>query len=208
MDDDYRPRSPDLSSATHDDAPPIHPQHQQYRGSVSHPSPYTPITPVGAQPDNYFSRHAQWPQPTYNNNVNANSYNPFAPQSPSQQFQQPQFQSPQFQLQQQPQHPSAMPRVAAVKSELKPDPMDEDFPAPRRGRGRGAGVKKALKEESHDEDMLGGENSYNGPEIKTKFPVARIKRIMQADEDVGKVAQVTPIAVCMYYSSLFFLKQG
>ena len=33
-------------------------------------------------------------------------------------------------------------------------------------------------------------------EVKTKFPVARIKRIMQADEDVGKVAQVTPIAVC------------
>ncbi|KAI9778050.1 MAG: hypothetical protein M1816_004278 [Peltula sp. TS41687] len=32
-------------------------------------------------------------------------------------------------------------------------------------------------------------------EIKTKFPVARIKRIMQADEDVGKVSQVTPIAV-------------
>lgn len=35
-----------------------------------------------------------------------------------------------------------------------------------------------------------------GIEVKTKFPVARIKRIMQADEDVGKVAQVTPIAVC------------
>ncbi|KAL4891795.1 histone-fold-containing protein [Aspergillus ambiguus] len=34
-----------------------------------------------------------------------------------------------------------------------------------------------------------------GVEVKTKFPVARIKRIMQADEDVGKVAQVTPIAV-------------
>lgn len=34
-------------------------------------------------------------------------------------------------------------------------------------------------------------------EVKTKFPVARIKRIMQADEDVGKVSQVTPIAVCM-----------
>ncbi|KAI9835977.1 MAG: hypothetical protein M1838_005177 [Thelocarpon superellum] len=32
-------------------------------------------------------------------------------------------------------------------------------------------------------------------EVKTKFPVARIKRIMQADEDVGKVAQVTPVAV-------------
>lgn len=33
-------------------------------------------------------------------------------------------------------------------------------------------------------------------EVKTKFPVARIKRIMQADEDVGKVSQVTPVAVC------------
>ncbi|KAI9762234.1 MAG: hypothetical protein M4579_000557 [Chaenotheca gracillima] len=32
-------------------------------------------------------------------------------------------------------------------------------------------------------------------EVRTKFPVARIKRIMQADEDVGKVAQVTPVAV-------------
>jgi len=34
-----------------------------------------------------------------------------------------------------------------------------------------------------------------GIEVKTKFPVARIKRIMQADEEVGKVAQVTPVAV-------------
>ncbi|KAF2086430.1 histone-fold-containing protein, partial [Saccharata proteae CBS 121410] len=32
-------------------------------------------------------------------------------------------------------------------------------------------------------------------EVKTKFPAARIKRIMQADEDVGKVAQVTPHVV-------------
>jgi Dr1-associated corepressor len=31
-------------------------------------------------------------------------------------------------------------------------------------------------------------------DIKTKFPVARIKRIMQADEDIGKVAQATPTA--------------
>jgi hypothetical protein len=31
--------------------------------------------------------------------------------------------------------------------------------------------------------------------IKSHFPVARIKRIMQADDDVGKVAQVTPVVV-------------
>ena len=43
-----------------------------------------------------------------------------------------------------------------------------------------------------------------GIEVKTKFPVARIKRIMQADEDVGKVAQVTPIAVCMSFPHLPF----
>lgn len=35
-----------------------------------------------------------------------------------------------------------------------------------------------------------------GIDVRTKFPVARIKRIMQADEDVGKVAQATPTAVC------------
>jgi hypothetical protein len=38
-----------------------------------------------------------------------------------------------------------------------------------------------------------------GVDIRTKFPVARIKRIMQADEDVGKVAQVTPVVVCKLY---------
>ena len=38
-------------------------------------------------------------------------------------------------------------------------------------------------------------------DVRTKFPVARIKRIMQADEDVGKVAQATPTAVCK--STLF-----
>jgi len=40
--------------------------------------------------------------------------------------------------------------------------------------------------------------------IKTKFPVARIKRIMQADEDVGKVAQVTPVIVCKSFFIIVF----
>jgi hypothetical protein len=35
-----------------------------------------------------------------------------------------------------------------------------------------------------------------GAQWKSRFPVARIKKIMQADEDVGKVAQVTPVAIC------------
>lgn len=32
-------------------------------------------------------------------------------------------------------------------------------------------------------------------DIKTQFPVARIKRLMQSDEEVGKVAQATPVIV-------------
>lgn len=32
----------------------------------------------------------------------------------------------------------------------------------------------------------------------SKFPIARIKRIMQADEDVGKVAQATPVVICTF----------
>ncbi|GME85221.1 hypothetical protein B5S28_g2501 [[Candida] boidinii] len=31
--------------------------------------------------------------------------------------------------------------------------------------------------------------------IKTHFPSARIKKLMQSDEDIGKVAQGTPVAV-------------
>lgn len=31
--------------------------------------------------------------------------------------------------------------------------------------------------------------------IKTHFPAARIKKIMQSDDDIGKVAQATPIVV-------------
>ncbi|KAJ3213376.1 DR1-associated protein 1 (negative cofactor 2 alpha) [Dinochytrium kinnereticum] len=30
---------------------------------------------------------------------------------------------------------------------------------------------------------------------KTRFPVARIKKIMRTDDDVGKVAQVTPVLI-------------
>ena len=59
--------------------------------------------------------------------------------------------------------------------------------------GSGHKTKKQKVEPTCDKPAPGVEE---GIEVKTKFPVARIKRIMQADEDVGKVAQVTPTAVC------------
>ena len=64
---------------------------------------------------------------------------------------------------------------------------------------KGGATRKAKKpmieEETFDREAPG---VAEGIEVKTKFPVARIKRIMQADDEVGKVAQVTPTAVCKY----------
>lgn len=71
---------------------------------------------------------------------------------------------------------------------MEDDDDDEDYEdRPRARRSRNARkTSKAVSTEPLEGDV----------EIKTKFPVARIKRIMQADEDVGKVSQVTPVAVC------------
>lgn len=75
---------------------------------------------------------------------------------------------------------------------------EEDFtpevPAKAKGVGRKS-KKQKVEEEICAKPAPGVEE---GIEVKTKFPVARIKRIMQADEDVGKVAQVTPTAVCKF----------
>ncbi|PGH00215.1 hypothetical protein GX51_05912 [Blastomyces parvus] len=93
-----------------------------------------------------------------------------------------------------------------------PQPLDSNYPPhimPPRTRSRAAATEQqhhpmewnAAPEspppENHLAKMRGSAPSQvsGGIEVKTKFPVARIKRIMQADEDVGKVAQVTPIAV-------------
>lgn len=46
---------------------------------------------------------------------------------------------------------------------------------------------------SDSEDKAEFVNAYD--RIKTHFPSARIKKIMQSDEDVGKVAQATPIVI-------------
>ncbi|KAI9659267.1 MAG: hypothetical protein M1821_001524 [Bathelium mastoideum] len=55
--------------------------------------------------------------------------------------------------------------------------------------------EKKVKLESENGRDLQRPSWAAGVDVKTKFPVARIKRIMQADEDVGKVAQVTPVVV-------------
>ncbi len=76
----------------------------------------------------------------------------------------------------------------------------------REGRGRAAGSRRLRK--SAKTAVVAAVPVEGDIEIKTKFPVARIKRIMQADEDVGKVSQVTPVAVCksfIFIMSLLFM---
>jgi len=73
--------------------------------------------------------------------------------------------------------------------------------APATGRGRGSGASTLKTEQSaatriKNEPRISAPGEEEGIEVKTKFPVARIKRIVQADEDVGKVAQVTPVVIC------------
>ena len=75
---------------------------------------------------------------------------------------------------------------------------DDDYvPESATGKGGGGAGRKSKKMKAEEEYCAKpAPGVEEGIEVKTKFPVARIKRIMQADEDVGKVAQVTPTAVC------------
>lgn len=82
----------------------------------------------------------------------------------------------------------------------QPQPIAQTQTPARRGRkpksetGNGAAPPTPMKK-----------MDTGGVEVKTKFPTARIKRIMQADEDVGKVAQVTPVVMGTFFNSAFHL---
>jgi len=161
----YAPQSPDLSGYYSTPAQPdrVHPQHQQYRGSVSHISPFSSGEPQSP----YAAAQQSPPGAAAFNHHNAAQETPYLNRQ--------------------------TPYMArhGVKHEAD---MDEEYvPSP----GFHGSANKKFKTD-------GGANPANGRiapgvaegiEVKTKFPVARIKRIMQADEDVGKVAQVTPVVV-------------
>jgi hypothetical protein len=178
--EEYRPRSPDISAPVVDEP---HPQHRQYRGSVSHISPFG-ATPTESKSAFSFSSpgHHHQPLPPQHNNYSFNTaYNPFTNnQSPPPQ-----------------QHDHIMKHEEEYVEDEEYRPDSKQRPISR---------SKKVKTEASD---LGNGGINNAPgvaegiEVKTKFPVARIKRIMQADEDVGKVAQVTPVAVCKFCFTSF-----
>ncbi|KAL2047284.1 hypothetical protein N7G274_001303 [Stereocaulon virgatum] len=90
-------------------------------------------------------------------------------------------------------------RMPAHNGKMKAQHADDEYmpDASIMGKGGGVGVGRKSKKMKTEEDYCAkpAPGVAEGIEVKTKFPVARIKRIMQADEDVGKVAQVTPTAV-------------
>lgn len=174
---DWRPESPDLSGLGR------------------------PVSP------DLSSLQAQPLSPRFNNNNFNNQHDAFAPNNYS--GYQPQPTSiPQPYAYQPPPHYQQIPSTMApqrVKTEAGGD--DEYMPDAHESK-RPRRVKKELQQDLNF-PFYGQPGSYApaapvkeeladptlGCQLRTSFPVARIKRIMQADEDIGKVAQVTPTVV-------------
>ena len=147
------------------------------------------------QPDAFSSSNTYYPP--------QHQHQPFTPpyqtidHDPYASFPQPSY------LQQQQPFPTMLSESTNGKSRAKTgDPLNDEFiPEPASAKpGSGRKSKKMKVEEEVCAKPAPGVEE--GIEVKTKFPVARIKRIMQADEDVGKVAQVTPTAVCKFDRSV------
>ncbi|RAO64536.1 uncharacterized protein BHQ10_000548 [Talaromyces amestolkiae] len=200
----YRPRSPDLSSFpssfsntfnnnAYQPQPPFLASPHGQRASYD-ASPFF----AGYQPPVANSRipQQQYQQPFYNPVYDNNPYDDdMARRSARLSAQQPQTQAP-VHAQVQPQlqaeshshihhHQPPHAQIQVHHQAPLPHPSEQNFVFDQHV------AAVAPKEEPHETRP----KPWDGIDVKTKFPVARIKRIMQADEEVGKVAQVTPIAV-------------
>jgi len=137
--------------------------------------PYYPVAGQYAPNDPYSAGHTGYPPASY-----GQAYPPSDPAH---------FSSP----------------TAGSAPEYTYPPSDPTMPTRRQAAAAALqhNQELAVKEESYDEpldekkpDMSTLPIAKIEPGVvRTKFPTARIKRIMQADEEVGKVAQQTPIAV-------------
>ncbi|GAB7353539.1 hypothetical protein MBLNU459_g3977t2 [Dothideomycetes sp. NU459] len=216
--DPYAPRSPDLSSAQPYLAPQLsgsstgfglEEQHQQFALQQGHQWNQPAFPPQQQQAYSYLAQQPGGPP---------------VPQDPYQQFgYHPPPQAQQHQQSQQLQHygqppppqyfndPHAiMPSQTRSSRNGNPsyaeDPNSDgpDFLPEHHAPAMAGTPGRRGRKPKNENGGAGGLNSAppplqkmdtGGVEVKTKFPTARIKRIMQADEDVGKVAQVTPVVV-------------
>lgn len=189
-DTSYAPKSPDFSSlfsaAPTDPAPPLDlasSPHGQYLQppSFGYGSSYAPPATATS-----FNQGYDFP---------ANAYQPPGlPQQGSFSHSldgQPSYEPQPFGQQPHLQDPSQLPA-----STVFADPYPQDLEQPPAPLPPGAGPERKMPpRKAAAEPSPPAPPIIDSSMVKTKFPTARIKRIMQADEEVGKVAQQTPIAV-------------
>ncbi|KAL9053375.1 MAG: hypothetical protein Q9162_004816 [Coniocarpon cinnabarinum] len=198
MNEPYVPRSPDLSalhanqaagsSYTRPRSNPYAPSHPQYASQQQNPSAYQ-YNGVAAplyKPSPDFSSYNQQPHISNFHLPPSNGVYPSAWTDQQQQQQYHAQQAPRT-LNQQFQ-PYAMPRGRQTPDDAEYVPQNDysSHQQPFVAQPSFTSQPEPTKPPPGEEE---------GITVKTKFPVARIKRIVQADDEVGKVAQSTPVAV-------------
>jgi len=205
MDGTYAPQSPDLSSFL---SSPPKTQQPYNPASTSQSASYAPRSPVIPSFNHASAAHHNLSSYAHNApfsvaatsdfaEYGTNSYMPPIPAlPPTHSFQNaPQPPPNQQNAYFSPQRPARKVKSEISYSELDADAEDDYLQSPNMS-SRGPRIKGEPSHLSFPANAPAYPNpNPNNIEIKTKFPVARIKRIMQADEEVGKVAQVTPVAV-------------
>ncbi|CAK4034058.1 DNA polymerase epsilon subunit C [Lecanosticta acicola] len=172
--DGFRPQSPDLSS------------YQPQSPDLSGLRPESPdLSGIGSPRFGNFSQHrSHFPAGAFGGHHHYTGYQPTS--VPQQYNYQPYQQS------------------AAMPPRAKPEADDDEYmpdvtssKRPRRVKQEPSNAMNGLAPAFADVPPVKAEDSDPtlGCKLNTAFPVARIKRIMQADEDIGKVAQVTPTVV-------------
>ena len=206
MANSWAPRSPDLSAYA-PKSPDLSAYHQQPPSLVHNSdstaswAPQSPDVSAFHSYDNQAPLHQQ-PPPQFNLDSTWDLKQQFqdhylSPQYPQYPQQNPAFQ-PQIEF-----DPNMPAQTRGHRMSYKEEPVkeeEEDYAPPPTTSKRGRRAVKPNTESISDPDFGSiptdkPKMDTSGVEVKTKFPTARIKRIMQADEDVGKVAQVTPVVV-------------
>ncbi|KAL7795804.1 DNA polymerase epsilon subunit C [Trichoderma ceciliae] len=182
----YAPRSPDLSSFF--SGSPTQAAPQQLQPPASHGQAGYKIQPpanrfaaIPSDASSFYSPPAAAPtsQPYIKPDYHHQTYSPPPLQNPAQDIVDRQNAAPRvpYELQQRGFQPYPYEPYQGPGSAIRPSSSSSDMP-PRKA------VAPPPPAPAIDPSP-----------VRTKFPTARIKRIMQADEEVGKVAQQTPIAV-------------
>ncbi|KAF4875987.1 DNA polymerase epsilon subunit C [Colletotrichum siamense] len=195
----YQPHQPTSTPVHIKQEQPHYPSSTAFKPEYSSYQP--PVQQIHPHHQHHHQPHQQYLSPQYN-------HQPPQP-PPQQQQQQPSPQQPppspygqqpvkyqdQHQLQYQPPTPQSHQYVEKKQYGTTPNLYDIPY--------NPNSDNQALPQTPGSATMPPRKNTQSAPSpppiepspVRTKFPTARIKRIMQADEEVGKVAQQTPIAV-------------